>query len=149
MAIARNDLGTALSLSGDEKAAVIELQRAVDLGFAPAHANLAGALFSEGHVDEAIHEYRKALIFDPTSIGVHSNLGTALAAKGDIDGAIAEFKAGIHYVPNDPWLHLNLGIAFETKGEIESAISEYKTALNLNPDLDQARDYLNRLQTNR
>jgi Flp pilus assembly protein TadD len=43
-----------------------------------AHSDLGRALYSKGDVDEALEEFRTAVLLDPNRANVHYDLGIAL-----------------------------------------------------------------------
>lgn len=45
--------------------------------------------------------------------------------------------------------HYNLGLAYESQGLLNKAVEAYTRALSLNPDFNEARDYLDRVNGNR
>ena len=49
-----------------------------------AHNNLGVCLADQGHIEEAIEHYHKAIRIDPNYYEAMNNLGIALAAKGDL-----------------------------------------------------------------
>ncbi|HXD00845.1 MAG TPA: tetratricopeptide repeat protein, partial [Verrucomicrobiae bacterium] len=57
--------------------------------------NLGLMLVSQGHVDEAIEHYQKAIRNNPNSFQTLDNLGMAYAAKGQEDEAIEQYRNAI------------------------------------------------------
>ena len=71
-----------------------------------------------GKIDEAISEYRKALIIEPDNVKCLNNIGTALAQQGRYDEAIAHFSRILQLVPNDKNARYNLQLAIEQKNQV-------------------------------
>ena len=55
---------------------------------------------SDGNLDGAIAEYRRALGYDPDYYWAHNNLGFALLQTGRVDEAIAEFQKALSLKPD-------------------------------------------------
>jgi tetratricopeptide (TPR) repeat protein len=66
---------------------------ALNPAIASIHSDLGNVLLEQGHSDEAIACYRRALAIKPNLPGAHSNLGIALTKKGLAEAAIACFHA--------------------------------------------------------
>jgi Flp pilus assembly protein TadD len=99
-----------------------------------AHGNLGNALLQKGEVDEAIHQFQKALQIKPNDAEIHNNLGNALLQKGEVDEAITHFQKALQIKPDDAEIHNNLGNALLQKGEADKAIVHYQKALQIKPD---------------
>jgi tetratricopeptide (TPR) repeat protein len=99
-----------------------------------AHFNLGAALQSEGDLDGAVVELRKALDIDPASAAAHNGLGAALHARGDLDGAIAEYRQVLRLHEDDANAHNNLAQALVSKGRQDEAVEHYREVLRLEPD---------------
>ena len=97
-----NDLGCALTLSGDPTSGVPELLRAIELkpDLAAAHNNLGNALRSLNRDAEALAHYAEAVRLKPGYAGAHNNLGVALAEAGRPGDAIPHLEAAVRAVPN-------------------------------------------------
>jgi Tfp pilus assembly protein PilF len=101
-ALAHTNLGALLILSGQFKAAAVELESAVRLtpDSSKAHDNLGLAWYRLGRVDAAVREYREALRLAPDFFEAHNNLGAALARSGRVGEAIDEFKEALRINPD-------------------------------------------------
>ena len=87
-----------------------------------AHNNLGSLLYDQGHIEEAMEHYRKAIQIDPNNYEALNNQGVALAAQGRFDEAIECFRMAIQIKPKDYDALGNLGIALATRGQSEEAI---------------------------
>jgi tetratricopeptide (TPR) repeat protein len=104
-----------------------------DLMRAITEHNLGAALQTDGHVDEAIDHYRRALEFKPDHAPALNNLGAALASKGDVTQAIDNYERAITIVPDYASAHYNLANALLRTGHPEKAAEHLKTALQSAP----------------
>jgi tetratricopeptide (TPR) repeat protein len=104
-----------------------------------AHNNLGSLLLAEGHVNEAIVHFEKALAVEPKAADVHSNLGGALLQRGQLQQAMAEFQKAIALQPDSALAHNNLGNALSRQGRIDGAIAEFQKAVEFQPALASAR----------
>ena len=100
--------------------------------------NLGVAYGKIGMYDEAIAEFKKALILNPNHAGVHYDLGIAYCMKGMYDEAMAQFNKALAFDPNDAEAHCGLGVVYGSKGMLDEAIVEYKKALEIIPDYAEA-----------
>jgi tetratricopeptide (TPR) repeat protein len=137
---ARDNLGVALSDTGDRDGAIACYREAIRLDPRDvfAHYNLALSLTAKGDVDGAIASYRKAVRVDPTLAKAHYNLGVALQARGDVDGAIACYREAIKHDPNYVLAHYNLGLSLTEKRDADGAIACHREAIRLDPGLGRA-----------
>ena len=93
-------------------------------------------------LDEAISEYKKAIIINPNLPFAHYCLGDIYRKKEMYDQAISEYKKVIANAPNDedftkifPYqAHFGIAYIYSEKGMKDEAISEYKEVLTINPD---------------
>ena len=106
------------------------------------HFNLGNAFAKNGKFDDAISEYRKALLLSPGHIRAHNNLGRAYAVKGKYDEAIVEFKRALAINPRHVRALNNLGAAYFQKGEFDKAIIEMKRSLAIRPNNINAHNNL-------
>jgi len=104
--------------------------------------NLGSALQSEGRLDEAIEQYRKAVAIKPDYVPAYSNMGAALLAKGDTAGAIAAYQHSLSVDPGFADAHYNLGNALLHEGDLKGAIIHFRSALQSSPDSVDARTNL-------
>ena len=80
-----------------------------------AHSNLGGYLYNEGHIEEAMEHYHKAIQINPNSFEALKNLGIALADDGRCDEAIENYRKAIRINPNSFEALYNLGIALAAR----------------------------------
>ncbi len=58
-------------------------------------------LQAKGSLDEAILEYRQALLINPDNRHAHNNMGVLLARRGDLDAAIREYREALRISPGN------------------------------------------------
>jgi tetratricopeptide (TPR) repeat protein len=104
-----------------------------------AHNNLGTLLLAEGHVDEAIAHFDKALALEPNAADVHSNLGSALLQRGLFEQAILQFRQAISIQPDSAMAHNNLGNALSRQGRLDEAIVQLQKAVEFQPAFASAR----------
>src|SRR3546814_8269461 len=100
---------------------------------AAAHSNLGVIRMEQGHVGEAIGQYRRALDLEPNSSEAANNLGVALLQQGRPKEAAACFRRALQGDGRAPDVHENLGTALRKMGEVEAAAESYGHAFDLRP----------------
>ena len=95
---------------------------------------------STGRWDDAVAEYRQAVVQDPTSGVNHQILADALEKSGDLDSAIEEFRIAVDLLPSDAMVRVQLARALTSRdGLTEEVVGLYRQAVELAPDLEDAR----------
>ncbi|MCC6544400.1 MAG: tetratricopeptide repeat protein [Nitrospirae bacterium] len=100
--------------------------------------NLGAAYYKEGRIDEAINEYKTALMFKPDLVEAIYDLAVAYRKKGLYNEAIEQFKTFLRLRPESAPVHHLLGSVYSGQGRADEAIEEYRNALRLNPKLTEA-----------
>jgi tetratricopeptide (TPR) repeat protein len=94
-------VGLVAAQAGDVKAALAAWERAERAGALPAsmrHAR-AGLLAGRGRIDEAIEDYRLALVSEPDQAAWHGELASLYAARGLFDLSRAEIDRAVALDP--------------------------------------------------
>ena len=103
------------------------------------HRALAEHKVNEGHAEEAIAEYRKALESGPAVAAVHYELGEALLADSHLEASLAaaqkEFEAALHLNPTDALSECRLGEIELWRSSSATALDHYERALKLSPEV--------------
>jgi tetratricopeptide (TPR) repeat protein len=99
-----------------------------------AYNNLGTVLLDQGHVEEAIVQYQKAVEIEPGGAMFHDYLGNALLQEGHVDEAIIQLQKAVEIEPDKAVHHENLGNALLQKGQVDEAIAHFQKALELKPD---------------
>ena len=79
--------------------------------FIAARLYLAGALSTQGKVDQAVQVYQQALTIAPNNSDAHNYLGLALLQQGEFDQAAEQFRDALRLNPADPSARQNLDMA--------------------------------------
>ena len=101
---------------------------------AKAHCDQGVALEGRGLLDEAMEEYKSAILILPNHTEAHMSLGKALAKKDSLDEAIAVYR---HLTEQRPYLaaaHVSLGVALAEKGQMVEAAEELRAAARMDPN---------------
>jgi len=108
-----------------------------------AHYNRGVALRQQGKTEEAIKEYREAILLKPDYAKAHNSLGVALLfGRGKNAEEIAEYSENVRFyfeAIEKPGIQ---GVADGNPGEIEDAIEEFREAIRLKPDYAEAHTNL-------
>jgi tetratricopeptide (TPR) repeat protein len=112
------------------------------------HDALAGEYIERERIDEALEEERLAVKYEPRMALLHKKLGYILLGK-DPQAASVELQKAAELEPDVAANHFDAGTALEAAGERDRAAGEYRRALELQPDMRQAREALDRLGSGR
>lgn len=90
-------------------------------------------LSSEGKLEEAIGEYKKALAIDPEQAYVLANLADALARLNKNDDALAAYEKALSLKPGDAALYTNCGVLLGKMGKAAESQEMFKRAASIHP----------------
>ncbi|MEK7735913.1 MAG: tetratricopeptide repeat protein, partial [Nitrospirota bacterium] len=76
----------------------------------------------------------------------HTKIGMALRSKGRHEEAITHFKTAKEINPAYGQAWVQLGLTYYTKGLTALAFEEWENALKQNPDLKEAKTYIQLLK---
>ena len=107
-----------------------------------ANNNLGIYLYHEGHLEEAMEHYHKAIQTNPDRGDAYYELGVALAAEGRLDEAIENYRKAIQLNPDYAYAFNNLGNALAAKGQLDGAIRSYRRAAQIMPMFSTALNNL-------
>lgn len=114
----------------------------VDRKFAVKHLELADLYFRYRRYEEAIEEYGKAALLDPTALDIRIRRAKAFAKKGFLTRAMQELQSlkGEHpeYTPS----RIQLGLLHYSQGNILDAELEWEGVLEVEPTNREAHAYL-------
>ncbi len=136
-------------------AAMILLATAAGLTLSPlivetldyAYYNLGNSYARAGKFPQAVSAYRKALLYNPAPAEFWINLGIAASRVGDLDQSLNAFAEAVVRDPDNANGHLGFGIALYQARYFSAAEKELERALTINPNLSQARVYLELIQS--
>jgi tetratricopeptide (TPR) repeat protein len=143
-ALAHHNLGHALSLAGNQSAAIEHFQAAIRVrpDFAVAHFNWGNSLAVEGKLDDAMFHYQEALRYKPDYEEVYFNLGNAFALAGKAEEAEANFRQALRCKPDYAEAYVRLANLLDLEGKTNQARSNWLAAIVAWPDCDEAHYYL-------
>lgn len=96
-----------------------------------AHYLLARYYQERGRHHEAILEFRKAIIIDPSYIKAYNGLGTSYDLLEEYDKAIEAYETALSLNPDQDFVHNNLGYSYLLQGNLDAAITSFQKALAL------------------
>ncbi len=136
---------------GDAEAALAALRRALSLGpptadEASIHTQIGVALKDLGRFEEAKAALGRAASFAEPHHEVFNLLGFCHFKLGEHQRAIEAFERAIEIEPGAAINYANIGTNLRELGRLEEACRMYEHALELDPDLDFARDNLAKLR---
>jgi Flp pilus assembly protein TadD len=122
---ARNDLGTALLLSGEREAGKKELLRAYDEAMNPTPEltarNLGRAYLAEKAYEQALNWFRKSVQRNLRYPDGHLGVADALIAMGRVDEAVTTLESAAISTSDNPDVTLALGEAYYRAGRFADA----------------------------
>ena len=134
-AMARNNLGTALSARGLHEAALAIYREAgaADPKDSRAWHNLSVALSKLDRNDEAITAMKEAARLETEGVESIDQLGRFLEVAGRREEAAEAFAEGVRRAPGNWWLQYALGSSRYALGRTEDAILAHAEAVRLAP----------------
>jgi tetratricopeptide (TPR) repeat protein len=152
-AITEHNLGTALQEEKRFDEAITHYQRAIALEptYGPAFNNLGTALMGKGDIASAVAAFRESYRLQPSSGSARELLadatydaGVLLLERNDYRAAENALRESLMLEPDSPEALNNLGIALASQGRIDEAVLQWQRALAIKPDLQNARENLER-----
>ena len=95
---------------------------------------LADALAATGRWDEAIQEYQRVAIANPSDIGIQMSLGNALRLSGRTQQALAQFRRINQLAPGYPFAYIRQAEILDELGLLDQALAAYQAAVEAAPD---------------
>ena len=81
--------------------------------------------------DEAIENYRQAILLKVNYADAYHNLANAQRQKGQLEESVANYKKAIRFNNDHAYAYSNLGIVLSEQGKFEEAVEQYRKALDL------------------
>lgn len=114
----------------------------VNRKFAVKHLEIADLYFRYRRYDEAIEEYTKAILLDPTALDTRIRRAKAYAKKGFLSRAMQELQQikvdAPHHIP----ARIQLGLLHYSQGNLLDAELDWEAILELDPNQKEALAYL-------
>ena len=123
------DLGLTRLRLGKVDAAIADFRRAQEKepALAEVQTDLAYALWTGGHVDDALSAARAALLLDPNDASAHRYVGRLLLLKGgDRSEAIAHLERAAQLNPEETDAHFDLAMAYRSVGDPPNAWAQLR-----------------------
>ncbi|MBC7693368.1 MAG: tetratricopeptide repeat protein [Methylotenera sp.] len=114
----------------------------VDQKFAVKHLELGDLYFRYRRYDEAIEEYGKAALLDPTTLDIRIRRAKAYAKKGFLTRAMQELQSLKHEHDNFTPARIQLGLLHYSQGNVLDAELEWEGVLQTDPVNREAHAYL-------
>jgi predicted O-linked N-acetylglucosamine transferase (SPINDLY family) len=130
-------LGLVTSQSGNQAAAIEQLQRSIALmPVNPVfHCNLGLVYQMQGQLPQAEASFREGLRLDPDSAQAMVYLGHVLADQGRLEEAIPYFQQALRLRPDLAAAHAAMGLAFAEQGMADEAADSLEQALRQWPSV--------------
>lgn len=109
------------------------------------HAGLGSLLRQAGRYNDALHAYMIALSLDSSNVEFMNNIAVLHLLRGDHLTAAEWFRRVLQRAPDFVEGWLNLGIVYAKSGQEAQAREAWRHALRHDPDNEQAKAYLARL----
>lgn len=110
-------------------------------------------LFKQGYIlqqigedDKAIDSYKEALELDANNEYIHNSLASVYRKNSEFASAKLHLHASLEIDGNNPVTYYNFGNLLVDMHKNEEAIEMYKKAVELNPDFEEAKEELKKLQ---
>lgn len=114
---------------------------------AGAAINRGAKALSQGRIDVAEREFRKAMELEPENPSGHLNLGYVLAQKGDGAGALRAMERAQALDPGNARANFNLASILVRSGQPEASLPYFERALAIDPNyIDAHFNLANNLQ---
>ncbi|MBI4263190.1 MAG: tetratricopeptide repeat protein [Acidobacteria bacterium] len=132
----RLNLGTALALAGDERAALEQFDEAIRLspGYARAHYTSGILLESIGRDQEALDRFAAAVRFDSTLLAARLGLADALRRTGRLDASLAHYQEIVRIDPAASQARFGHAMALVRLGRYQEARAVLVEAMTAHPD---------------
>lgn len=94
-------------------------------------------LLYEGHLDEAIRDYKTIIDRDPTFYKAYEKLLMASKRKQSVSELAAYFETLYEKNPKNPYVNYGLGLYYMAKKEYDRALTSLQNAIALGPQFEE------------
>jgi protein O-mannosyl-transferase len=105
----------------------------------PARALRGRILADQGHLDDAVDEFRALVALFPTRRTPRADLADLLYLHGDYQEAASHYRLLLDQEPTDAGRLARLGMALASAGRLPEAVAAFQTALQIDPAALPAR----------
>jgi tetratricopeptide (TPR) repeat protein len=107
------------------------------------------SLQEQGKWAEAAEIYLQSISKDPKNSDLYNQLGVALTRQGKVNEAIVIFQQALQISPKNAKVHENLCYSHTILGQVDEGLNWCRRAVALDPNLSQARFFLQEVQRGR
>ncbi len=130
---ARNNVALAMVELGRLDKAAFHFRKSLEAEpKAEIYSDLGFVLDRQGHKDEAVESYEKALELDPECSSAHFNLAVALVSQDKLQEATLHYQEALRVKPNAKTYN-GLGFVLSKQGQVDEAIKQFRSAINADP----------------
>ena len=108
------------------------------------HIALGARFFSKNKQMEAIALYHRAGVLGGNVKLTQETLAMHYSLIGLHQEALTALNKAVEIDPHDPEICYNLGVAYAKSGRYDKAIASWEVVLKIDPDFENARNYINR-----
>jgi tetratricopeptide (TPR) repeat protein len=132
----RQNLGTALYLAGNPRAAEAEFEEALRLlpGYAKPLFSLGVLMEERGRDEDAIDRFSKAVAADPAMVNARASLADALRRTGKLDAAIAQYEQIVKIDPSASDARFGRAMALVRLRRFAEARAVLEEAVRVHPE---------------
>jgi len=106
------------------------------------HVRLGDDYVRLERLDDAMHEYRRALTLRPTYVDVICKVGSVLRRLDRLDDALRVLERAKELNGRYPEPYVQCGLIYFRKGFLDNAMTEWQAALELDPSRRDAEAFL-------
>jgi tetratricopeptide (TPR) repeat protein len=108
--------------------------------------NISGdQLYQEGNIQEAIKEFKRALLLDPSNVNIHNSLGVCYGVLGEFENALASFETARWLDPDEMMAVYNIGLTHSLTADIDKSLEYLRDAYRINPEVFEITFQIGRL----
>jgi arylsulfatase A-like enzyme/Tfp pilus assembly protein PilF len=130
-------LGVAYFFEGDDDAALLSLERSLELGASAVALGRVGEIHArKGDLGAGESFLRRAVAMDPRQPGFHYSLGQIEETRGRPDEALALYRKELENDPGSYRAAFNAAAILKKQGKSDEAVDYYRKTLEANPDFN-------------
>jgi arylsulfatase A-like enzyme/Tfp pilus assembly protein PilF len=135
--VLHEELGLAHFFKGEDDAALVSLDRSIELGPSPVALARVGEIQARrDNLGEAESWLRKALALDPRQPGAHYTLAQIAQARGRAEEALALYREELECDPRNYRAAFNAAVILKKEGRDDEAVRFYRRTIDANPDFN-------------
>lgn len=98
------------------------------------YKNLGNVFLDKGDTEQAVQNFRQALLLDPEDTSLYFSIGFAYKKLKQYEHSVAYYEKAVELKPNLPQAYYNLGNIYKEMENMDEAVSNYQKALLLKPN---------------